>query len=93
VESYPILLRTIEQFARDEELTLLRHAAQRWEARVYRPLWTAIRAREVSATFPGDRTADFVARVTELREQSGLDWHQALDTLVRESPRRLPGAA
>jgi nucleotide-binding universal stress UspA family protein len=93
VESYPILLRTIEQFARDEELTLLRHAAQRWEARVYRPLWTAIRAREVSAKFPGDRTADFVARVTELREQSGLDWHQALDTLVRESPRRLPGAA
>ena len=93
VESYPILLRTIEQFARDEGLTLLRHAAQRWEARVYRPLWTAIRAREVSATFPGDRTADVVARVAELREQSGLDWHQALDTLGRESSRRLPGAA
>jgi hypothetical protein len=93
VESYPILLRTIEQFGRDEGLMLLRHAAQRWEARVYRPLWTAIRAREVSATFPGDRTADVVARVAELRERSGLDWHQALDALARASPRRLAGAA
>ncbi|HLZ28109.1 MAG TPA: universal stress protein [Chloroflexota bacterium] len=82
-ESYPILQRTIERFGRDERLPELRHAARRWEGQVYRPLWAAIRARQLSAAFPGDRTADSVARVAELREQCGLDWEQALDAIAR----------
>jgi hypothetical protein len=81
-ESYLILLRTIQQFARDQRLPELPLAARRWEQQVYRPLWGAIRARELSATFPGERTADLVARVAARRECSGLDWQQALEALT-----------
>lgn len=52
-QSYPILLRTIEQFGRNERLPELRHAARRWEGQIYRPLWGTIRARHLSAAFPG----------------------------------------
>jgi hypothetical protein len=61
-------------------------AARRWDSRVYRPLWEAIRRRELSGMFPGDRTADMVARVAELHQQPGLDWDQALNTLARAGP-------
>jgi hypothetical protein len=56
-------------------------AARRWEMNVYRPLWHAIRTRELAAAFPGDRTADVVARLAELHEQTGVDWHDALEAL------------
>jgi nucleotide-binding universal stress UspA family protein len=86
-ESYLILLRTIEQFAREQGLTDVRHAARRWQAQVYRPLWARIRTTQLSAAFPGDRTADTVARIAELRERSGLDWEQASAGVT--SPARL----
>jgi nucleotide-binding universal stress UspA family protein len=81
-ESYAILLRTIEQFAHDEGLADVRHAARRWEAQVYRPLWASIRTHQLSAAFPGDRTADTVARIAEVRESSGVDWEQARATIT-----------
>jgi nucleotide-binding universal stress UspA family protein len=80
-ESYQVLLRAIEQFARDERISELPLAARRWEMNVYRPLWHAIRTRELAAAFPGDRTADVVARLAELREQTGVDWYDALEAL------------
>jgi hypothetical protein len=55
-ESYAVLQRAIERFARDQALDELPRVARRWERLVYRPLWAKIRDREWSAAFPGDRT-------------------------------------
>jgi nucleotide-binding universal stress UspA family protein len=89
-ETYPVLLRAIRQFARDEQLAELPIATRRWERQVYRPLWGEIRARQLSAAFPGDRTADIVGRVAELRERSGLDWEHALTSIVQAAAHPEP---
>jgi nucleotide-binding universal stress UspA family protein len=74
-----------------EELGL---AARRWYARTYRPLVRRIRRRGLAAHFPGERSADLVARLAALRDGVGCadghhaSWDEALDRLAAD-----PGAA
>jgi nucleotide-binding universal stress UspA family protein len=83
-ESYHILLDAIERYCQEQGLDDLERAARRWFAEVFRPLWQAIRARELIAAFPGDRSADLIARLTVWRqaEAPDLDWATALDSFV-----------
>lgn len=82
-ETYVTLREEIEAFARQQGLADLRLAACRWEGDVYRPLWRQIRARELGATYPGERTADVVARMASWRAQSGRDsWADALAAIA-----------
>ena len=85
-ETYTILLGAIQRYAATQGLTELPLAARRWYAEVFRPLWQAIRARELSGLCPADRTADVIARLTDWRAAQApeLDWMAALDAFVRE---------
>lgn len=47
-----------------------RDAARRWYGQVYRPLWHRVRERRLTRYFPGDRSADFVARLGAWRAES-----------------------
>jgi nucleotide-binding universal stress UspA family protein len=78
-DSYAVLLRTILAYAQEEGIDELSLAARRWEGRVFRPLWEDIRAREAGAVFPGERTADILARLAVWRERShSRSWGDAL---------------
>jgi nucleotide-binding universal stress UspA family protein len=83
-ESYRILLETIERYQQEQGLDDLERAARRWWAEVFRPLWQTIRARQLAAAFPGERSADLVARLAVWRaaEAPDLDWLEALDKFV-----------
>jgi hypothetical protein len=80
-DSYLTLRHAIQHYAQAEQLSDLRVAANRWYVSVFRPLWQATRARELTGAFPGDRTADVIARLVAWRqvEAANLDWHAALD--------------
>jgi hypothetical protein len=82
--TYAILLEAIERFRQQQHLDDVQRAARRWFMEVYRPLWEAVRARQLTAAFPGDRSADLIARVAEWREAHapGADWLTALDHFV-----------
>src|SRR5579864_8921318 len=83
-ESYSLLLEAIERFRQEEGLEDVQQAARRWFIDVFRPLWQAIRARQLTAAFPGYRSADLIARVAAWRATSApeLDWLTALDRFV-----------
>ena len=83
-ESYRILLDAIEQYRQEQGLDDLQRAARRWVAEVFRPLWQEMRARQLPAAFPGDRTADLIARLAVWRatEAPDLDWLEAIDKFV-----------
>jgi nucleotide-binding universal stress UspA family protein len=83
-ESYGILLDAIERYRDAQQLDDLEIAARRWFADVFRPLWQTIRARQMIAAFPGDRSADLIARLAVWRqaEAPDLDWLAALDRFV-----------
>ncbi len=83
-ESYRVMLDTIERYQREQGLDDIERAARRWFAEVFRPLWQTIRARQLTAAFPGDRSADLIARVAVWRaaEAPELDWPDALDKFV-----------
>jgi nucleotide-binding universal stress UspA family protein len=85
-ETYAILRRVIEGYRQEQALAELKLAGNRWQLHVYRPLWMAIRARELTAAFPGDRTADVVARLAAWREVEAphLDWLAALDAFAAQ---------
>ena len=80
-DSYRILLETIERYREEQGLDDLQIAARRWFSDVFRPLWQAIRARQLVAAYPGERSADLVARLAVWRaaEAPDLDWLEALD--------------
>jgi hypothetical protein len=82
--TYAILLGAIERFRQEQNLDDLQRAARRWFMEIYRPLWEAVRARQLTAAFPGDRSADLIARLAEWREAhaSAMDWLTALDRFV-----------
>jgi hypothetical protein len=87
-ETYTALLRAIQAYAQQEHIGELPLAARRWEARVYRPLWHAIRAREMAAAFPGERTADVIARLAVWREQThSPSWEDALEAVASGAER------
>jgi nucleotide-binding universal stress UspA family protein len=83
-ETYGILLDAIERYRDERGMNELEVAAPRWFANVFRPLWETIRAREIIAAFPGDRSADLIARLAIWRqaEAPDLDWLTALDRFV-----------
>jgi nucleotide-binding universal stress UspA family protein len=87
-ESYRRLGELIEQYRAEHEIVSYRDAAQRWYGEVYRPLWQRIRRRRLTRYFPGDRSADFIARVGAWRAEAMADggpamtWEEALDRFV-----------
>jgi hypothetical protein len=93
-ESYTILLDAIERYRREQGLDDIQRAARRWFIDVFRPLWQRIRERQLTASFPGDRSADLVARLYLWREAEArdLDWSTALDRFV-ESIQGAPGSS
>ena len=82
--TYTILLESIERFRAEQHLDDLQRAARRWFMEVFRPLWETVRARQLTAAFPGDRSADLIARVAMWRENEApdLDWSTAFDRFV-----------
>jgi hypothetical protein len=86
-ESYETLLTVIDEYRQEQALSELMVAANRWELQVFRPLWQTIRARELTAAFPGDRPADVVARLAAWRdvEAPHLDWLAALDAFADQT--------
>jgi nucleotide-binding universal stress UspA family protein len=83
-ESYRTLRDAIEHYRQQQGLDDLPQAARRWFGDVFRPLWQAIRARELTAAVPGDRSADLIARLAVWRaaEAPDLDWLPALEKFV-----------
>ncbi len=87
-ESYRRLAELIEQYRAEHRIASYRDTAQRWYGEVYRPLWQRIRRRRLTRYFPGDRSADFIARVGAWRSEamadgaSALTWDEALDRFV-----------
>src|SRR6266545_2809752 len=86
-ETYVTLQHVIETYRQEQGLGELKLAANRWQSQVYRPLWQAIRARQLAAVFPGDRTADVVARLAAWRdvEAPHLDWLAALEAFADQT--------
>jgi nucleotide-binding universal stress UspA family protein len=86
-ESYVTLQHVIEEYRQEQGLAELPLAAKRWDMLVYRPLWQAIRARQLSALFPGDRSADVFARLAAWRDVDAphLGWEDALDAFVAQT--------
>jgi nucleotide-binding universal stress UspA family protein len=68
-ESYKQLGEMIEAFRVEQGLSDYHDAAQRWHGAVYRPLWQLIREQRLTRHFPGDRSADFVARIGAWRSE------------------------
>ncbi len=83
--TYTILLEWIERFRQEQHLDDLQRAARRWFMETYRPLWEAVRAREVAAAFPGDRSADLIARLVVWRDRQAPDL-DVLEALNRFAP-------
>lgn len=83
-ESYRTLLAAIELYRREQDLEDLPLAARRWFGEIFRPLWRTIRARQLTTAFPGDRSADLVARLAVWRaaEAPELDWLAALEQFI-----------
>jgi nucleotide-binding universal stress UspA family protein len=79
--TYAILLEAIERFRKEQRLEDLERAARRWFMEIYRPLWETVRARQLAAAFPGDRSADLIARLVVWRDNEApeLGWSAALD--------------
>ncbi|MCA1647582.1 MAG: universal stress protein [Chloroflexi bacterium] len=83
-ESYRTLLEAIEQYRREQGLDDLAQAARSWYGDIFRPMWQMIRARQLTTAFPGDRSADLIARLAVWRaaEAPQLDWPEALGKFV-----------
>jgi nucleotide-binding universal stress UspA family protein len=83
-ETYGVLLEAIERYREDQGLDDLQRAARRWFADVFRPLWQTIRARGLVTLFPGERSADLIARLVAWRatEAPDIDWMECLDRFI-----------
>jgi nucleotide-binding universal stress UspA family protein len=84
-DTYVTLLDEIEHFREQEGMPELQHAARRWFIDVYRPLWEKVRERQLSAAyFPGERSADVIARLAAWRRVQAphLEWAQALERFI-----------
>src|SRR5262249_28998529 len=86
---YPRLLELIQSFARDEHIDDLQIAAQSWYERNYRHLAGRLRAAQLTRLFPGERTADLLVHLADLREAEKarlgreVSWDEALTHLLR----------
>jgi nucleotide-binding universal stress UspA family protein len=83
-DTYTILLETIERYRQEQGLDDIQVAARRWFREAFRPLWESIRARQLTPAFPGDRSADLIARVCAWRETEcpEANWLEALDRFI-----------
>lgn len=92
-ESYERLSAMIEEYRQEQAMTDYRDAARRWYGQVFRPLWHRVRERRLTRYFPGDRSADFVARLgawraeklengTTSEDAHPSSWDAALDKFV-----------
>ncbi|MDP8924901.1 MAG: universal stress protein [Chloroflexota bacterium] len=91
-DTYQRLAAMIEAYRAGHGIADYQDAARRWYAEVYHPLWQRVRARRLTRYFPGDRAADFVARVSAWRSEAAdaadLAWDEALDRFVSTLMRR-----
>src|SRR5712691_4546383 len=85
-DSYGALLDAIQRYQAEQGLDELPRAARRWFEDVFRPLWRTIRARQLTAAFPGKRPADLIAQLAVWRaaEAPDLDWHTALEQFLAQ---------
>jgi nucleotide-binding universal stress UspA family protein len=96
-ESYRQLAALIEAYRSEHGIADYREAARRWYGDVYRPLWRRVRARRLTRYFPGDRSADFVARVGAWRAEAiengepPIPWEEAPDRFVATLASRREG--
>jgi nucleotide-binding universal stress UspA family protein len=93
-DSYATLLEAIQRYRDEQGLEDLQLAARRWYAEVYRPLWEGVRARQLMAAFPSERSADLIARLVAWRtaEAPDLDWSAALERFVDSQEGAADGA-
>lgn len=85
-ESYARLAEWIDTFAAEEGIADRREAARRWRMRVYGPLVGRLRALHLNRRFPGERSADLVARLAAVcraaaAEGRAIGWDEAVATL------------
>src|SRR5207245_1277528 len=64
---YPRLAELIRVYAAGEGIADLREAARRWYERVYRPMAAQLRRAQLTRLFPGERTAELVVHLADLR--------------------------
>lgn len=83
-ETFARLETLIDEFAAAREIDDRREAAERWRVSSYGPLVGRIRALRLNRRFPGERSADIVARLADYRRDASalhdrdVDWDEAL---------------
>lgn len=91
-ESYPELAALVTAFRDEHGIGDFREAAQRWYGEVYRPLWQRVRQLRLTRYFPGERSADLIARLGTWRagrpDAAAVDWDQALKQFQEELTER-----
>jgi Universal stress protein family len=91
-ETYPIITGLIETYAARAGIADLREAAQRWYGQVYRPLWERVRRLRLGRFFPGERSADIIARLASWwatqAPDAPPDWDEALRRFEAEEGGR-----
>jgi hypothetical protein len=84
-ETYGELAGLIDAYRKQQGIRDYRDAAQRWYTEVYRPLWQQVRRLRLARSFPGERSADVIARLGAWRKEqartdgSPPDWDKALE--------------
>jgi nucleotide-binding universal stress UspA family protein len=87
-ESYGRLASMIEAYRDEHGIPDFREAARRWYSAVYRPLWHRVREKRLTRYVPGDRSADFIARLAAWRAEQAEEgttfasWDETLDRFV-----------
>ncbi|HWE62497.1 MAG TPA: universal stress protein [Chloroflexota bacterium] len=85
---YERLLEMIRRYAEHERIGDLKEAAMQWYTHVYLPMAARIRAARLNTSFPGERTADLVVHVEDLRQAEEarlgrpVSWEEALQLMV-----------
>lgn len=88
---YPLLERCVRAYAAAHGVDDLEDAARQWYAAVYLPLADGVRARQLRRLYPGERTADLVARVIDacgptFNASEPIDWTCAVERLQAGRP-------
>ncbi|MBM4417618.1 MAG: hypothetical protein FJ033_04810 [Chloroflexi bacterium] len=101
-ETYRRLIQLIDEYGGVTDLESRFEAARVWYSQVFRPMARRIRLHGLAERFPGERSADILVRIAELRRQAASEtggdiaWPDAVDMLAAsvDSPRtaraRLP---
>ena len=98
-ESYQTLLREILGFVEKNQPIDRREGSRRWYNQIFRPLARRIRQLSLASIFPGDRSADIIARLSAFRANEPEpvdevdDWHASLErfAVAHHAPGGGPG--